>query len=208
MLFALFSFALCAAGIDDSMFASPEKGSSRENKMTARSLAREYLSQSKPTDERSQWREDVIFALTNLAQIIDQSATRYEVEYGTGDELQRVLATIDQKGREMKKKVQALEAEATAMKAQIDEIVNKTNEEVAKYMKQVRKDVVRELRAMVQGALGDQRVDAEQLKDRAKDTIGAMNKSSSFISFVYFAGFQVLLALCLYLTWRYLKVAI
>ena len=207
MLFALLSLSSCAAGVDYSMFPQGDQFSPRENKLTARSLARQLLTNHAAGSDRSDWREQVVYALTNLAQIIDQSATRYEVEYGIGDQLQRVLASVDQNGREMKKKVQALETEAIIMRQQIDEIVNKTSDDLAQYMKQVRKDVVRELREMVQGALGDQRQDAQELKNRAKDTIGAMNKSSSFIAFVYFAGFQVLLGLCLYLTWRYLKVA-
>lgn len=207
MFVVLLSLALSEGGIDTSMFFSADGSSTRDNKLVTRSLARQHLANLQIPDDPDEWRQEVLYSLTNLAKIIDQSATRYEVEYEIRDELQRILAAIDQRGREMKKKFRTLESEATNMKGQIDQIVDKTSQDLSKYMKQVRKDVVNELREMVKGALGNQREDAEALKTTAENTIGAMNTSSSFIALVYFAGFQILLAVCLYLTWRYLNLA-
>lgn len=177
----------------------------RDRKLADTSIARYWMSNLGRLRNKNEKMQAILYSLTNLAEIIDASATRYEVEYEIGDHLQKVMNSVDQKDREMKKRFASLEEEAVSMKAEIDTIINQTRDDLATFMKQVRKDVLGEVKNIVRETLGNQRLEVEKVKDSAKSTIGQMKKNSNVTMIFYFLGFQALVGLCLYFTVKYTR---
>lgn len=182
--------------------------SERDRRLEKTSLAKRWMDPSKRPTDKNERSQAILYSLTNLAEIIDSLATRNEVEYEIGDHLHRVMSTVDQKDRELKRRFQSLETESHLLRAEIDDVVNQTRIELSNFMRQVRKDVVGVLSEKVKGTLGQQRLKAANIQADAASTIGQMNQSSNNTMLVFFIGLQLLIGVCLYLTWKYNKVAV
>ena len=185
-----------------------ESNLNRYEKTVSKSLAKRWIEEGERFDDRMEWREAVLRALMNLAVIIDKSVTRYEVEYEVGDHLHRILNAIDKKDKAMKTKFRAIEEEANTLKTHVDGLVAKTNEELASYMKQTRKEIVKELRAIVNSAIELEKKDVEDVKKSALSTISAMKTSSTGTAIVYFVLFQGLLCVSVYIAIQYAKIVV
>ena len=185
-----------------------ESNLNRYEKTVSKSLAKRWIEEGERFDDRMEWREAVLRALMNLAVIIDKSVTRYEVEYEVGDHLHRILNAIDKKDKAMKTKFRAIEEEANTLKTHVDGLVAKTNEELASYMKQTRKEIVKELRAIVNSAIELEKKDVEDVKKSALSTISAIKTSSTGTAIVYFVLFQGLLAVSVYIAIQYAKIVV
>ena len=183
-----------------------ESNLNRHEKVASQSLARRWIEDGERFDDRREWRKAVLRALMNVAVIVDRSVTQYEVEYEVGDHLHRILNAIDKKDKAVRTKFRAIEEEANRLKTHIDALVAETNDELASYMKQTRKEIVRELRAIVNSAIDAERKDVEDVKKSALSTISAMNTSSTGTVVVYFLLFQVLLGVSVYVAVQYAKI--
>lgn len=185
-----------------------ESNLNRYEKTVSKSLAKRWIEDEERFGDRIEWREAVLRALMNLAVIIDKSVTRYEVEYEVGDHLHRILNAIDKKDKAMKTKFRAIEEEANTLKTHVDGLVAKTNEELASYMKQTRKEIVKELRAIVNSAIELEKKDVEDVKKSALSTISAIKTSSTSTAIVYFVLFQGLLCVSVYIAIQYAKIVV
>jgi hypothetical protein len=72
----------------------------------------------------------LLFCLTDLARLIDDSATQAELEYSIFNPLHKAMDEIDRRDRSMKAKFRGLEAEASLIRAEVDILVNQTRFEL------------------------------------------------------------------------------
>ena len=185
--------------------AANQKGGGDSGENVEDSLADKYLKEFDKLKTQGQKYQAIIWALTELATIIDSAATRYEIEYEIGAKLHTVLNSVDVRDREMKKQFQELQTEVDQLKTDIDTIVNSTRVELQESMKTVRKDIISSLRKIVTESIEKNRGIADQVNKNVKGAVGQYKKSTTTQSISYFIGFQILLFLCLYLCSKYIQ---
>lgn len=168
-------------------------------------LADKYLKEFDKLKTQGQKYQAIIWALTELATLIDSAATRYEIEYEIGAHLHTVLNSVDVRDREMKKQFQELQTEVDNLKSDIDKLVNQTRSELQESMKSVRKDIISSLRKIVTESIEKNRGIADQVNKKVKGAVGQYKKSSTTQAVTYFIGFQILLFLCIYLYSKYVQ---
>jgi DNA anti-recombination protein RmuC len=183
----LFRFVLLAAAASDSP-----------------TLADKYLQEFDNLKSQGQKYQAIIWALTELATLIDSAATRYEIEYEIGAHLHTVLNSVDVRDREMKKQFQELQGEVDQLKGDIDKLVNETRAELQTSMKQVRKDIISSLRNIVAQSIDKNRDVAERIQRKVSRSVGEYKKTTTVQAISYFVGFQVLLFLCIYFYSKYI----
>ena len=168
-------------------------------------LAQKYLDQFDSLETQGQKYQAIIWALTELASLIDNAATRYEIEYEIGGHLHTVLNSVDVLDREMKKQFQELQGEVDQLKNDIDKLVNETRDDLQNSMKQVRKDIIKSLREIVSNSLNSNREVSEKVKNKVHKSVGEYKKTSTSQAIGYFIGFQILLIVCVYLYYKYIQ---
>lgn len=177
----------------------PEIVQSQEN------LADRYLKDFDKYETQGQKYQAIIWALTELASLIDSAATRYEIEYEIGGHLHTVLNSVDVRDREMKKQFQELQKEVDTLKEDIDKLINNTRAELQESMKSVRKDIVKSLRETVTSSLSKNRDLAQSIRKKVEGSVGQYKKTTTTQAVSYFVGFQVLLFLCVYFYTKYIQ---
>ena len=168
-------------------------------------LADKYLAEFDSLKTQGQKYQAIIWALTELATLIDSAATRYEIEYEIGAHLHTVLNSVDVRDREMKKQFQELQSEVDQLKGDIDKLVNQTRTELQTSMKQVRKDIIHSLREIVAKSIDKNREVASNIHKRVNKTVTEYKKTTTMQAISYFVGFQVLLFLCIYFYSKYIQ---
>ena len=186
--------ALLVAGIA----ASDEHGDQK-------SLADKYLADFDNLQTQGQKYQAIIWALTELATVIDSAATRYEIEYEIGAHLHSVLNSVDVRDREMKKQFQELQGEVDKLKGDIDKLVNETRTELQTSMKQVRKDIIHALRDIVSRSIDKNREVASNINKKVNKTVTEYKKTTTAVAIGYFIGFQILLFLCVFFYSKYIE---
>lgn len=157
--------------------------------------------------DRTAWHRDVVVALTNLAKILDESVTRYEVEYEIGDHLHRVFTALEKQDKKLKRRCEVIDNISLSLKAHIDDVVKQTNADLEQYMKHVRKEIVSELQNRVQSLLAHEQKDLKLVHGETKNVIDTINLRSKLIAILYFCVFQILIVLFIYITIRYMKIS-
>lgn len=198
MLFGLIALVYFAVSTD-----GPNPGSGQNTK--GETLAESYLRKFDELKTSGQKYQAIIWALTELATLIDSAATRYEIEYEIGSHLHTVLNSVDVRDREMKKQFQELQVEVDQLKSDIDKLVNDTRVELQTSMKQVRKDIISSLRGIVSKALDNNRNVADQINNKVKKSVDSYKKTTTTQAVLYFVGFQILLFICIYFYNKYLQ---
>lgn len=168
-------------------------------------LADKYLAQFDKLESQGQKYQAIIWALTELATLIDSAATRYEIEYEIGAHLHTVLNSVDVRDREMKKQFQELQGEVDQLKGDIDKLVNETRAELQTSMKQVRKDIIHSLRDIVAKSIDKNREVAGSIHKKMDQTVTQYKKTTTMQAFCYFFGFQVLMGICIYFYFKYIQ---
>jgi ElaB/YqjD/DUF883 family membrane-anchored ribosome-binding protein len=168
-------------------------------------LADKYLLEFDNLTTQGQKYQAIIWALTELASLIDSAATRFEIEYEIGSHLHTVLNSVDIRDREMKKQFQELQAEVDQLKGDIDKLVNETRAELQASMKQVRKDIIQSLREIVAQSIDKNHQVAEKVQKKVSKSVGEYKKTTTAQAISYFIGFQILLALCIYFYSKYIQ---
>lgn len=171
----------------------------------SQTLASKYLQEFDSLETQGQKYQAVIWALTELASLIDSAATRYEIEYEIGAHLHTVLNSVDVRDREMKKQFQELQSEVDVLKGDIDKLVNETRTELQTSMKKVRKDIISSLREIVAKSIDTNREVANNINKRVSKTVTQYKKTTTMQAVSYFIGFQVLLFLCVYFYSKYIQ---
>lgn len=180
-------------------------GTQKNSNQGQETLADKYLREFDKLKTQGQKYQAIIWALTELATLIDSAATRYEIEYEIGAHLHTVLNSVDVRDREMKKQFQELQSEVDNLKSDIDKLVNDTRNELQESMKSVRKDIISSLRKIVTESIEKNRGIADQVNKKVKGAVGQYKKSSTTQAVTYFIGFQILLFLCIYLYSKYVQ---
>ena len=168
-------------------------------------LANRYLKDFDKLETQGQKYQAIIWALTELATLIDSAATRYEIEYEIGGHLHTVLNSVDVRDREMKKQFQELQGEVDQLKQDIDNLVNETRVELQTSMKNVRKDIIKSLREIVASSIDSNHYVAQKVQKKVKTTVDEYKKTTTTQAVSYFVGFQVLLFLCVYFYSKYIQ---
>ncbi|KAH0785892.1 hypothetical protein GPJ56_010153 [Histomonas meleagridis] len=168
-------------------------------------IAERYLLEYNKLKTQGQKYQAIIWALTELATIIDSAATRYEIEYEIGSHLHTVLNSVDARDREMKKEFLQLQQEADKLKGDIDKLVNETRVELQTSMKQVRKEIIGSLREIVSKSLDQNREVSEKVQKKVVKSVGKYKKTTTTQAISYFVGFQILLFLCIYFYSKYIQ---
>ena len=168
-------------------------------------IAEKYLLEYDKLKTQGQKYQAIIWALTELATIIDSAATRYEIEYEIGSHLHTVLNSVDARDREMKKEFQQLQTEADKLKEDINKLVNETRVELQASMKQVRKEIIGSLREIVSKSLDQNREVSEKVQKKVSKSVGKYKKTTTTQAISYFVGFQILLFLCIYFYSKYIQ---
>lgn len=177
----------------------------QQNDESKDTLADKYLENFDKLETQGQKYQAIIWALTELASLIDSAATRYEIEYEIGGHLHSVLNSVDVRDREMKKQFQELESEVNQLKQDIDSLVNETRTELQTSMKNVRKDIIKSLREIVASSIDSNHHVAQKVQKRVKTTVDEYKKTTTTQAVSYFVGFQVLLFLCVYFYSKYIQ---
>jgi DNA anti-recombination protein RmuC len=172
--------------------------------LESQTLADKYLKEFDQLKSQGQKYQAIIWALTDLATLIDSAATRYEIEYEIGAHLHTVLNSVDVRDREMKKQFQELQGEVDQLKDDIDKLVNETRAELQSSMKQVRKDIIHSLRNIVAQSIDKNREVADKVQKKVSKTVGEYKRTTTAQAISYFVGFQVLLFLCVYFYSKYI----
>ena len=170
-----------------------------------KSLADKYLADFDNLQTQGQKYQAIIWALTELATVIDSAATRYEIEYEIGAHLHSVLNSVDVRDREMKKQFQELQGEVDKLKGDIDKLVNETRTELQTSMKQVRKDIIHALRDIVSRSIDKNREVASNINKKVNKTVTEYKKTTTAVAIGYFIGFQILLFLCVFFYSKYIE---
>jgi DNA anti-recombination protein RmuC len=168
-----------------------------------RTLARYYLDNFGSFRNSNEQYQALLYCLTELALIIDKSATRSELQYGIGNHLHKILEGIDQRDRQLKSHFKDFQAEGNSLKEEIDNLVNQTRAELEEMVKSVRKGVMRELKTMIRASIDEQADTANQVSQAAGAKIHSIESTSNTQMILFFAGFQILIGLCLYFSWKY-----
>ena len=176
-----------------------------EDEDAGESLADRYLKDFDKLETQGQKYQAIIWALTELASLIDSAATRYEIEYEIGGHLHTVLNSVDVRDREMKKQFQELQTEVDQLKQDIDNLVNETRVELQTSMKNVRKDIIKSLREIVASSIDSNHYVAQKVQKKVKTTVDEYKKTTTTQAVSYFVGFQVLLFLCVYFYSKYIQ---
>jgi DNA anti-recombination protein RmuC len=171
----------------------------------SQTLADKYLQEFDKFATQGQKYQAIIWALTELATLIDSAATRYEIEYEIGSHLHNVLNSVDVRDREMKKQFQELQGEVDQLKSDIDKLVNETRSELQASMKKVRKDIISALREIVAQSIDKNRQVAEKVQKKVSKSVGEYKKTTTAQAVSYFIGFQILLILCIYFYSKYMQ---
>ncbi|KAH0787168.1 hypothetical protein GPJ56_008882 [Histomonas meleagridis] len=185
-----------------SLFGLSASADSDDHEQT---IAERYLLEYNNLKTQGQKYQAIIWALTELATIIDSAATRYEIEYEIGSHLHTVLNSVDARDREMKKEFQQLQSEADKLKGDIDKLVNETRVELQTSMKQVRKEIIGSLREIVSKSLDQNREVSEKVQKKVVKSVGQYKKTTTTQAISYFVGFQILLFLCIYFYSKYIQ---
>jgi hypothetical protein len=173
-----------------------------------RTLAEYYRDNFDQFQNRNEQYQALLFCLTELARLIDDSATQAELEYSIFNHLHKVMDEIDGRDRSMKAKFRELEKDAGAMRTEVDLLVNQTRAELEGMIKQVRKDVTKSLKTLVQDSIANQQSAAKNVAAAADRKIAEIQSKSSHHAAYFFAGFQVVVALCLYLSYKWGKLSV
>lgn len=168
-------------------------------------LADKYWMEFEELETQGQKYQAIIWALTELATLIDSAATRYEIEYEIGAHLHSVLNSVDVRDREMKKQFQELQGEVDKLKGDIDKLVNDTRNELQTSMKQVRKDIIHSLRDIVAKSIDKNREVASTIHKKVNRTVTEYKRTTTAVAIGYFIGFQVLLFLCVFFYSKYIE---
>jgi len=166
-------------------------------------LAEKYLAEFDSLKTQGQKYQAVIWALTELASLIDSAATRYEIEYEIGAHLHTVLNSVDVRDREMKAQFQELQGEVDALKGDIDSLVNETQVELQESMRRVRRDIISSLREIVTKSIDRNREVASGVHRKVNKTVSRYKRATTAQAVSYFVGFQILLVICVYFYTKY-----
>ena len=186
-------------------FIYSQEATPQDENETEKTLADKYLKEFDQFTTQGQKYQAIIWALTELASLIDSAATRYEIEYEIGAHLHTVLNSVDVRDREMKKQFQELQTEVDSLRSDIDKLVNETRVELQESMKTVRKEIISALRKIVTESIEKNRGIADQVNKKVKNAVGQYKKTSTTQAVSYFIGFQILLFLCIYLYSKYIQ---
>jgi DNA anti-recombination protein RmuC len=173
-----------------------------------RTLAEYYYDNFDQFRNRNEQYQALLFCLTELARLIDDSATQAELEYSIFNHLHKVMDEIDGRDRNMKAKFRQLESEASSMRTEVDRLVNQTRAELEDMIKQVRKDVTKSLKGLVRESIQNQQNAAKTVADAAGEKIAELHATSSHQAAYFFAGFQVIVVLCLYMSYKWGKLSV
>jgi DNA anti-recombination protein RmuC len=173
-----------------------------------RTLAEYYRENFDQFRNRNEQYQALLFCLTELARLIDDSATQAELEYSIFNHLHKVMDEIDGRDRNMKAKFRELEADTASMRIEVDRLVNQTRTELEDMIKQVRKDVTKSLKALVRTSIANQQNAAKTVVDAAGEKIAEIHATSSHHAAYFFAGFQIIVVLCLYLSYKWGKLSV
>jgi DNA anti-recombination protein RmuC len=185
---------------------APPAGSDPQTKRyTLAAYYRDNYDQFTDPEEKYQ---ALLYCLTNVAHIIDSDATQAEVQYKIGDSLHRVLDRVDQQEKQMNEKFKILEEETGSMRGQVDELVNQTRIELVQMTKNVRKEIIAKLGEMAQQKIATQHAVSSNVNVRASQKIKSLKTVSTAQAVGLFAGLQVLVILCLYLSCKVVKASI
>jgi ABC-type transporter Mla subunit MlaD len=183
----------------------PDNASPRSNRRTLAGYYRDNYDQF--TDSKQKY-QALLYCLTSVAQIIDSDATQAEVQYRVGDNLHRILDSVDQQEKQMNTKFKILEDETRALRGQVDELVNQTRVELVQLTKNVRKEIVAKLREMAQQRIATQHAVSSNVNVKAGQRISRLKKGSTTEGLALFAGLQVLIILSMYLACKVAKASI
>lgn len=186
-------------------FIYSQEATPQDENETDKTFADKYLKEFDQFTTQGQKYQAIIWALTELASLIDSAATRYEIEYEIGAHLHTVLNSVDVRDREMKKQFQELQTEVDSLRSDIDKLVNETRVELQESMKTVRKEIISALRKIVTESIEKNRGIADQVNKKVKNAVGQYKKTSTTQAVSYFIGFQILLFLCIYLYSKYIQ---
>jgi DNA anti-recombination protein RmuC len=170
-----------------------------------RTLARYYLDNFGSFRNSNEQYQALLYCLTELALIIDKSATRSELQYGIGNHLHKILESIDQRDRQLKSHFKDFQAEGNSLKQEIDNLVNQTRAELEEMVNSVRKSVMKELKSMIRLSINQQERTVDQVSKAAGAKLQSLEATSNTQMYLFFGGFQVLIFLCLYFSWKYAK---
>lgn len=192
---------------DESGFLEDYQKDNQENNDAEQvsTLADRYLKDFDKLETQGQKYQAIIWALTELASLIDSAATRYEIEYEIGGHLHTVLNSVDVRDREMKKQFKDLQTEVDQLKADIDKLVNDTRTELQTSMKNVRKDIIKSLRDIVASSIDSNHNVAQKVQKKVEKSVEQYKKTTTTQAISYFVGFQVLLFLCVYFYSKYIQ---
>jgi hypothetical protein len=170
-----------------------------------RTLARYYLDNFGSFRNSNEQYQALLYCLTELALIVDKSATRGELEYGIGSHLHKILESIDQRDRQLKVHFKDFQSEGNSLKAEIDDLVNPTRVELEELVRSVRKSVMKELKSMIRLSISQQERTANQVSKVAWAKLQSIESTLNTQMYLFFGGFQVLVFLCLYFSRKYAK---
>ncbi|EAX95442.1 hypothetical protein TVAG_243310 [Trichomonas vaginalis G3] len=192
---------------EDQGFLDENMGDENPNQEpeTVSTLADRYLKNFDKLETQGQKYQAIIWALTELASLIDSAATRYEIEYEIGGHLHTVLNSVDVRDREMKKQFKELQTEVDQLKSDIDKLVNDTRTELQTSMKNVRKDIIKSLRDIVANSIESNHNVAQKVQKKVEKSVEQYKKTTTTQAVSYFVGFQVLLFLCVYFYSKYIQ---
>jgi hypothetical protein len=168
-----------------------------------RTLARYYLDNFGSFRNSNEQYQALLYCLTELALIIDKSATRSELQYGIGTHLHKILEAIDQRDRQLKGHFKDFQSEGNALKNEIDSLINQTGAELEGMVKTVRKGVMTALKTLIRDSIAQQAQTASHVSQVAGAKIQSIETTSNTQMILFFSGFQVLIGLCLYFAWKY-----
>ena len=143
--------------------------------------------------------------LLELAQNVDNSATRNEIEYGIGGEINSILNSVDLKDRETKQQFLGLQIGIDQLRLDIDQLVNSTRIELQKILKISRKEILNSLKEIVAKSIEQNNVVAKDVNAHVGKSVSEYKNISIKKAILYFTGFQVLLFICVYLYSKYIK---
>lgn len=168
-------------------------------------LSDKYFEQFDKFKNQGEKYQAIIWSLTELATLIDNAATKYEIEYEIGGHLNSILNSVDIRDREMKKQFRDLQKEVDSLKSQIDSMVSETKREIQKSMRNIRKDIVKSLRDIVNKSIDTNRNVAAKVQKNVMNSVNSYKKESTFQAIVYFVCFQILIFICIFFYSKYIQ---
>lgn len=168
-------------------------------------VARQYLRAYPQLKTSGQRYQAVLNSLLELAVYVDTAATRNEIEYLIGGEVNDVLQAIEKKDSEMKAQFAELESDVAKYKKEISELVHGVADEIRVSMKGLRKGLFEEARKNALGAFDENRMVGEKVQKRASKSVMAYIQHSAAEGLGFFAVFQVLIIILIVFYCKYLQ---